>query len=63
MVYILCSTYFRIHAWDTETIDLNAKTESPVNNGKIICASAFCGIDVNFGNGPSILSLIFFFIN
>ena len=43
----------RIHAWDTETIDLDIKTESPVGKGKIICASAFCGIDVDFGNGPS----------
>ena len=28
----------RIHAWDTETIDLDIKVQSPVGNGKIICA-------------------------
>lgn len=26
------------HAWDTETIDLEIKEESPVGNGHIICA-------------------------
>jgi len=41
-------------------MDISVKTESPVGNGKIICCSAFCGIDVDFGNGPSkdILALI-----
>lgn len=40
------------HAWDTETIDLDVKHESPVNAGRMICASAFLGPEVNFGNGP-----------
>lgn len=43
----------RDHAWDTETIDLDAKAESPVGRGKIICASVFCGPDIDFGSGPS----------
>jgi DNA polymerase-1 len=43
-----------VHAWDTETIDIDLKTESVVGNGKIICASAYCGLDVDFGNGPRI---------
>jgi len=43
----------RYHAWDTETVDIDAKVETPVGNGRVICASAFCGIDVDFGNGPS----------
>lgn len=42
----------RPHAWDTETIDIDVKSESPVNRGKCICASAFAGPEINFGNGP-----------
>ena len=42
----------RVHAWDTETIGINAKEESPVGNGICICASCFIGPDVDFGNGP-----------
>lgn len=41
-----------IHAWDTETINIDAKEESPVGKGEIVCASCFIGPDVNFGNGP-----------
>ena len=41
-----------MHAWDTETIGINAKEETPVGNGICICASAFIGPDVDFGNGP-----------
>jgi len=51
-VKILKTLKDRYHAWDTETIDVSPKTESPVGKGKIICASAFCGPDVDFGNGP-----------
>ncbi|CAD8076713.1 unnamed protein product [Paramecium primaurelia] len=40
------------HAWDTETIDIDVKSETPINRGKLICASAFAGPEVNFGNGP-----------
>lgn len=50
---ILNSLKDRDHAWDTETIDLDAKMESPVGRGKIVCASVFCGPDIDFGNGPS----------
>lgn len=39
-------------AWDTETINIDAKEQSPVGNGKIICASVFAGPDVDFGSGP-----------
>ena len=42
----------RVVAWDTETIGVDPKTESVVGKGSIICASAFWGPDVNFGNGP-----------
>jgi len=43
----------RFHAWDTETIDINPKEQSPVGHGKIICMSCFVGPDIDFGNGPS----------
>jgi DNA polymerase I len=43
-----------IVAWDTETIDLDVKNESPVGNGKIIAASFFAGPQYNFGNGPRV---------
>ena len=42
----------RVHSWDTETIKIDAKEETPVGNGEVICASCFIGPDVNFGNGP-----------
>ena len=42
----------RIHAWDTETIGINVKEDSPVGNGTIICAQCFVGPDIDFGNGP-----------
>ena len=42
----------RVHAWDTECIDIEVKEQSPVGNGRIISAQAFCGPDVDFGNGP-----------
>lgn len=44
----------RVHAWDTETINVNIKEESPVGKGKVICASAFIGPEVNFGSGPKL---------
>ncbi|EGR28820.1 hypothetical protein IMG5_168560 [Ichthyophthirius multifiliis] len=37
------------HAWDTETIDIDLKTETLLGKGKIICAFVFCGQDLDFG--------------
>ena len=51
-VEILRSVPDRIHAWDTETLELDAKTESPVGKGRILCAQCFAGPDLDFGNGP-----------
>ena len=42
----------RIHAWDTETIGINPKIDTPVGHGKVLCAQCFIGPDVDFGNGP-----------
>lgn len=39
-------------AWDTETTDVNPAKESPVRRGSVICATAFAGDGVDFGNGP-----------
>lgn len=44
----------RVHAWDTETIGIDAKKDSPVGNGIILCASVFAGPDIDFGNGPRV---------
>ena len=52
VVKILKSFPDRIHAWDTETIEIDAKEQSPVGNGKIICAQVFVGPDIDFGSGP-----------
>lgn len=52
-VAILNSHRDRVHAWDTETIGINPKEESPVGRGYVICASAFIGPEVDFGSGPS----------
>ena len=49
---ILKSIPDRVHAWDTETIDIEVKEQSPVGNGNVISAQAFCGPDIDFGNGP-----------
>jgi DNA polymerase-1 len=49
---VLMSLEDRVHAWDTEVIDIEVKEQSPVGNGKIISAQAFCGPEVDFGNGP-----------
>ncbi len=50
---ILKNNRNRFHAWDTETIDIDIKEQSPVLFGKIICMSCFIGPDIDFGNGPS----------
>lgn len=43
-----------MHAWDTETVDLDIKEQSPVGNGKIISAQVFCGPDAGFTNGSRV---------
>lgn len=52
MIEILLQHGDRVHAWDTETIGIDAKEQTPVGNGQCICASCFVGPDVDFGNGP-----------
>lgn len=44
----------RVHAWDTETVDVNIKEQSPVGNGKAISAQLFCGPDAGFPGGPRV---------
>lgn len=39
-------------AWDTETTGVNPAKESPVHNGRVICATAYAGDHVDFGSGP-----------
>lgn len=39
-------------AWDTETTGVNPVAESPVFNGRVICATAYAGDHVDFGSGP-----------
>lgn len=55
VVAILKKLKDRFHAWDTETIGVDPKIQSPVSYGKILCMSCFVGPDVDFGNGPSIM--------
>ena len=35
-----------------QVVDINIKGQSPVGNGTVICASVYCGPDVDFGDGP-----------
>lgn len=49
---VLKSAQNRFHAWDTETLNIDPKEQSPVTHGRIICFSCFAGPDVDFGNGP-----------
>ena len=42
----------RIHAWDTETLGIDVKLDSPVGNGNVLSAKCFIGPDVDIGNGP-----------
>mmetsp|Transcript_73332 Transcript_73332/g.203465 ORF Transcript_73332/g.203465 Transcript_73332/m.203465 type:complete len:896 (-) Transcript_73332:147-2834(-) len=45
----------RAHAWDTESVGVAVRgknTQSPVNHGRVLCATCFCGDDADFGNGP-----------
>lgn len=41
------------HACDTEVSGFQSK-RSPINNGKVICASIYCGPEHDFGDGPKI---------
>ena len=45
------------HVWacDTEVADIDVKTQGPVGNGRVICASIYGGEDVDFGDGKKTL--------
>ena len=47
----------RVHGWDTETteVQLGRRGQTPCHTGKVVCATAYCGDDVDFGNGPMLL--------
>jgi len=46
----------RPHAWDTETagvlLGAGSQRQSPVNHGRVVCATCYCGDDADFGSGP-----------
>ena len=42
----------RVHACDTEVANISLKDQSPVGNGRVICASVYSGPDIDFGSGP-----------
>lgn len=44
----------RVHACDTEVMDIDVKKQSPICHGQVTCASIYAGKDVDFGNGPTI---------
>lgn len=44
----------RFFACDTEVVDIDVKRHSPVGHGRVICASIFCGPDVDFGSGSRV---------
>lgn len=52
-----------ICAWDTETTGVDPKVESPVGKGSLLCATAFCGPEVNFGKELGGLFTFFFVFN
>lgn len=43
-----------VHAWDTEVVDLDLDSESPVGHGRVICASFYSGPQFDWGNGPRV---------
>lgn len=47
----------RVHAWDTETAEVRPgrRGQTPCHTGRVVCATAFCGDDVDFGQGPMLL--------
>jgi len=54
----LKSLHDRPHAWDTEVsgvaLGRSAYAQSPVTHGTVVCATCYCGADVDFGSGPRI---------
>eukprot|EP00435_Cladocopium_sp_Y103_P063986 s561_g25.t1 len=47
----------RVHGWDTETtqVNLGQRGQTPCHTGQVVCATAYCGDDVDFGDGPMLL--------
>lgn len=41
-------------ACDTEVADIDVKNQSPVGNGKVICASIYGGENIDFGTGSTL---------
>jgi DNA polymerase-1 len=54
VISILKENGDRIHAWDTETIGIDVKKDTPVGHGQVLCAQVFIGPDIDFGNGPRV---------
>lgn len=50
----LLSLTDRYHACDTEIINSDLKKSVYLVKPKVICASIYCGPDINFGSGPKI---------
>lgn len=44
----------RMHAVDTEVMQIDVRKESPVGHGRVTCISVYCGPDVDFGTGPKL---------
>jgi DNA polymerase-1 len=44
----------RFHAVDTEVMDIDVRTDSPVGHGRVTCLSIYVGPDVDFGSGPKL---------
>ena len=44
----------RFHAVDTEVMDIDVRTQSPVGHGRVTCISIYAGPDVDFGSGPKL---------
>ncbi|KAH0879221.1 hypothetical protein HID58_066615 [Brassica napus] len=42
-----------VHSCDTEVSDIEVKDETPVDHGRLICFSIYCGSEADFGNGKS----------
>lgn len=46
----------KVVAWDTETTGVDLRLGlSHSDRGRVVCATAYCGDDVDFGNGPRLL--------